>query len=78
MLRSSFGPDWLQYARSAVEDGFQIQLRLLPALLIGGGMVTMALGLLWRSRLAGRPVARSRAATMTVSSPDGGRGLRST
>ncbi|HEY5083990.1 MAG TPA: ion channel, partial [Rhizomicrobium sp.] len=52
MLRSSFGPDWLQYARSAVEDGFQIQLRLLPALLIGGGMVTMALGLLWRSRLA--------------------------
>ena len=31
-----------------------------------------SLPVLWRSRLAGRPVARSRAATMTVSSRGGG------
>ncbi|MGH9617127.1 MAG: voltage-gated potassium channel protein [Acidobacteriaceae bacterium] len=52
LLRGSFGPNWLQDARSVMEGGFHIRLRLLPALLIGGGMVTMALGLLWRSRLS--------------------------
>jgi voltage-gated potassium channel len=35
-----------------MEGDFHLNLRLLPSLLIGGGMVTMAFGLLWRSRLA--------------------------
>ena len=46
------GGDWSQYAHALMEGDFHLNLRLLPSLLIGGGMVTMALGLLWRSRLA--------------------------
>src|ERR1700756_4062924 len=46
------GGDWNQYAHALMEGDFHLNLRLLPSLLIGGGMATMALGLLWRSRLA--------------------------
>ena len=52
VLRSSFGSDWMQYIRAIISGHFHLKLRLLPSLLIGGGMVTMGLGLLWRSRLA--------------------------
>jgi len=52
LLRSSFGAHWLADAEQVVAGQFHLQLRLLPTLLIGGGMLTMALGLLWRSRLA--------------------------
>ena len=52
LLRSSFGAHWVSYAKSVVSGEFHVQLSLLPTLLIGGGMLTMALGLLWRSRLA--------------------------
>src|ERR1700748_2578723 len=46
------GGDWSQYAHALMEGDFHLNLRLLPSLPIGGGMVSMALGLLWRSRLA--------------------------
>lgn len=52
VLRTSFGTHWSPYLHALSEGHFELKLRLLPALLIGGGMVTMALGLLWRSRLA--------------------------
>ena len=52
ILNARFGGDWSQYAHSLMQGDFHLNLRLLPSLLIGGGMVTMALGLLWRSRLA--------------------------
>jgi len=51
-LHNSFGPHWAHSIWILVANGFHLRLRLLPSLLIGGGMVTMALGLLWRSRLA--------------------------
>jgi voltage-gated potassium channel len=52
VLRASFGSDWMGYVRAIITGNFHLKLRLLPSLLIGGGMVTMGLGLLWRSRLA--------------------------
>jgi voltage-gated potassium channel len=52
VLRASFGSDWMQYIHAIVTGHFHLKLRLLPSLLIGGGMVTMGLGLLWRSRLS--------------------------
>jgi voltage-gated potassium channel len=52
VLHASFGSDWMQYVQSIIHGNFHLKLRLLPSLLIGGGMVTMGLGLLWRSRLA--------------------------
>ena len=52
ILNARFGGDWSQYAHALMEGDFHLNLRLLPSLLIGGGMVTMGLGLLWRSRLA--------------------------
>jgi voltage-gated potassium channel len=52
ILNARFGGDWSQYAHALMEGDFHLNLRLLPSLLIGGGMVTMAFGLLWRSRLA--------------------------
>jgi voltage-gated potassium channel len=52
LLRASFGGEWRQYAEALIEGRFHLKLGLLPPLLIGGGMLTMALGLLWRSRLA--------------------------
>ncbi len=52
ILNARFGGDWSQYAHALMQGDFHLNLMLLPSLLIGGGMVTMALGLLWRSRLA--------------------------
>ncbi|MEO6911192.1 MAG: ion channel, partial [Edaphobacter sp.] len=52
VLKSSFGVHWLPDLQSLMSGQLHLQLRLLPPLLIGGGMMTMALGLLWRSRLA--------------------------
>jgi voltage-gated potassium channel len=52
ILNARFGGDWSQYAQALMQGDFHLNLRLLPSLLIGGGMVTMGLGLLWRSRLA--------------------------
>ena len=52
MLRASFGTHWAEYLKMLAEGKFRPELKRLPSLLIGAGMMTMALGLLWRSRLA--------------------------
>jgi len=52
LLHDNFGGQWRYYVHQFAQGNFNFKLALLPALLIGGGMVTMALGLLWRSRLA--------------------------
>ncbi len=52
LLKASFGSHWLSYEQSLIHGEFRLPLTLLPSLLIGSGMLTMALGLLWRSRLA--------------------------
>lgn len=52
LLKASFGTHWFSYGQSLIHGEFRLPLKLLPSLLIGGGMLTMALGLLWRSRLA--------------------------
>jgi len=52
ILQASFGMHWSPYLQALLNGQLHVQLRLLPPLLIGGGMLTMAVGLLWRSRLA--------------------------
>ncbi|MGH8336599.1 MAG: potassium transporter, partial [Gammaproteobacteria bacterium] len=52
MLRIDLGETWRAYADALLSGTAHLQPRLLPSLLIGGGMMTMALGLLLRSRLA--------------------------
>lgn len=52
LLRLQLGQHWSSYAQLLVLDAAHLQPQDLPPLLIGGGMLTMALGLLWRSRLA--------------------------
>jgi voltage-gated potassium channel len=52
LLRADLGEHWSGYARLLVLDASHLKPQMLPPLLIGGGMLTMALGLLWRSRLA--------------------------
>lgn len=52
VLQASFGTHWSPYLQTLMNGQLHLQLRLLPSLLIGGGMMTMALALLWRSRLA--------------------------
>ena len=52
LLRANLGTHWRDYAQLLVLDASHLQPQMLPPLLIGGGMLTMALGLLWRSRLA--------------------------
>ena len=52
ILNARLAGDWSQYAHALMQGNFHLNLRLLPALLICGGMVTMAPGLLWRSRLS--------------------------
>lgn len=52
LLQQEFGGRWDGYARGLMHGRFDIAPGLLPPLLIGGGMLIMAAGLLWRSRLA--------------------------
>ncbi len=52
LLQLNFGGQGLQYVEAMEHRRFDIPQQLLPSLLIGGGMVIMAIGLLWRSRLA--------------------------
>jgi voltage-gated potassium channel len=52
LLRTDLGDDWHRYLQSLVEGHFDLKPAVLPPLLIGLGMLTMALGLLLRSRLA--------------------------
>lgn len=52
LLRVDLGADWMAELARMAGLGAHLDPRLLPPLLIGGGLLTMALGLLWRSRLA--------------------------
>jgi voltage-gated potassium channel len=52
ILHVRFGWDWSPYFRSMIQGDFHLNLRLLPTVLIGGGMEMMGIALLWRSRLA--------------------------
>ena len=52
MLNAQFGHDWHHYLNELMRGHFHLQPKLLPTVLIGGGMPTMGLALLWRSRLA--------------------------
>jgi voltage-gated potassium channel len=52
MLNAQFGHDWHPYVNELMQGHFHLRPQLLPTVLIGGGMPTMALALLWRSRLA--------------------------
>jgi len=52
LLQSGFGKSLPLYAEQFVRGSFKLAPSLLPSLLIGGGMLAMALGLLLRSRVA--------------------------
>lgn len=52
LLHLNFGGHWREYLGSSLDGSFKLAPRLLPPLLIGGGMLIMAGGLLLRSRLA--------------------------
>jgi voltage-gated potassium channel len=51
-LHARFGWDWRPYIESLIRGDFHVNLKLLPTVLIGGGMEMMGIALLWRSRLA--------------------------
>ncbi len=52
LLRLDFAGRWQKYAEALAHGEFNLPASLLPPLLIGGGMLIMAFGLLMRSRLA--------------------------
>ena len=52
LLQLDFGEQWPRYADALAHGRFDLPPKLLPPLLIGGGMLIMACGLLLRSRLA--------------------------
>jgi voltage-gated potassium channel len=52
ILDSKFGGTWRYYFDQLMQGQFNMNPHLLPSLLIGGGMATMGIALLWRSRLA--------------------------
>lgn len=52
LLRSDVGKNWQHYVTQILDGSLSMPPRMLPPILIGGGMLTMALGLLWRSRIA--------------------------
>jgi voltage-gated potassium channel len=52
LLRTDMGGYWHYYTRQIMEGRLDMPPRLLPPILIGGGLVVIAIGLLWRSRIA--------------------------
>jgi voltage-gated potassium channel len=52
LLHARFARIWLPILHELLRGEFHLSPILLPPLLIGGGMLTMGLALLWRSRLA--------------------------
>ncbi len=52
LLQSDLGTHWLSQLGHFFDDGFVLEPGKLPPLLLGGGMLTMAFGLLLRSRIA--------------------------
>ena len=52
LLRADVGSHWQHYFTQIADGSFDMPPSMLPPILIGGGMLTMALALLWRSRIA--------------------------
>lgn len=52
LLQADLGREWLARISALAQGRFHLEPSRLPLLLIGGGMLTMAIGLLMRSRLA--------------------------
>lgn len=52
LLQADVGKNWQDYFTRVFDGSLSMPPRMLPPILIGGGMLTMALGLLWRSRIA--------------------------
>lgn len=52
LLRDDVGSHWQRYMAEIATGTFDMPPNMLPPILIGGGMLTMALALLWRSRIA--------------------------
>jgi voltage-gated potassium channel len=52
LLRADVGNHWQHYFAQIADGVFDMPPSMLPPILIGGGMLTMALALLWRSRIA--------------------------
>ncbi|HEU0195951.1 MAG TPA: NAD-binding protein [Nevskiaceae bacterium] len=52
MWHTDFGGSWRHYFHGILGGNLDMPPTLLPPLLIGGGLITMAVGLLWRSRSA--------------------------
>lgn len=52
LLRLDLGADWQRYLARLADGQFDLKPSVLPPLLIGLGLLTMAIGLLLRSRLA--------------------------
>lgn len=52
LLQADVGRNWQHYFTQILDGSLNMPPRMLPPILIGGGMLTMALGLLWRSRIA--------------------------
>jgi voltage-gated potassium channel len=52
LLRDDVGSHWQRYIAQIAAGTFDMPPSMLPPILIGGGMLTMALALLWRSRIA--------------------------
>lgn len=52
LLQADVGRNWQHYFTQILDGSLNMPPRMLPPILIGSGMLTMALGLLWRSRIA--------------------------
>jgi len=52
LLHARFAATWHPILDALLKGEFRVSPKLLPPLLIGGGMLTMGVALLWRSRLA--------------------------
>ena len=52
LLQADLGSDWQGYLAQIMTGSLNMPPRMLPPILIGSGMLTMALALLWRSRIA--------------------------
>ncbi|MEO8748467.1 MAG: ion channel [Rhodanobacter sp.] len=52
LLRADIGSHWHYYFAQIADGKFDMPPSMLPPILIGSGMLTMALALLWRSRIA--------------------------
>lgn len=74
LLQVDLGGNWQRHFTQILHGSLDISPRMLPPILIGSGMLTMALALLWRSRIAW-VMALMLVATAAVSAGFGHHGL---